>query len=235
MKSHEKLPSLDEVKEFNQMLRSGGQLSELQITEDMEKLQAAKLEALHMENEDLKAQLAAATQAPEDPLVGHSYTVLLQLIARPLGLPRQTVMGAKDAVDNIQKHISTKNAKIAALEQGVKSLQELVRELATVRQSDKDELQAKLEDAESEAARLEMMAMEGAEALARERENSTRIKRESDAVREENQKIRDRIGFEKDLAKRAQAEVRRLRNLIREFFAQDESFEVREALGKAVE
>ena len=103
------------------------------------------------------------------------------------------------------------------------------------RQTDKDELQAKLEDAESEVDRFLLMTLDGAEALVRERENSTRIKRESDAVREENQKIRDRIGFERDLTKRAQAEVRRLRNLIREFFAQDESFEVREALRKAVE
>ena len=101
--------------------------------------------------------------------------------------------------------------------------------------SELEATKAKLEDAESETARLELVAMEGAEALARERENSTRIKRESDAVREENQKILDRIGFERDLERRAQAEVARLRNLIREFFAQDESFEVREALRKAVE
>lgn len=194
MKAHEKLPTLEEIKEFNQMLRPNEPSSELKFMEDIEALQAAKLAKMATEIEAVKAQLEAATQSPTDPLIGHCYTVLLQLIAQAAwNIPRHTIAAAQKAVDSIQSHASTQASKIAALEQGVKSLQELVRELAEVRQSDKEEAQAKLEDAESEAARLELMAMEGAEALARERENSARIKRESDATREENQRLRMKI------------------------------------------
>lgn len=203
MKAHEKLPTLDEIKDYARTMRAKEQ---------------------------------AVARCPKDESIEHSFTKILSVLAAAvIHQTHKNVVAARDAVDNIKRHVAAKEMRIAALEQGVKSLQELVRELATVRQSDKDELQARLEAAESEVDRFLLMTLDGAEALVRERENSTRIKRESDAVREENQKIRDRIGFERDLTKRAQAEVRRLRNLIREFFAQDESFEVREALRKAVE
>lgn len=154
MKAHEKLPTLEEIKEFNQMLRSSVPSIDLQIAEDMEALQAVKLEKLHTELEATKA---------------------------------------------------------------------------------------KLEAAETEAARLELVAMEGAEALARERENSARIKRESDATREENQGLRVRLGYEKDLAKCTQQEVRRLRNLIQDWITADcegnnnDILEAEEALREAVE
>jgi len=193
-------PSLEEIKAHNAELREsvGTQIrhikKNLQFSKNAEALQSAKLAKLHTENEDLKAQLAAATQAPEDPPTVHACTVLLQLIARvAVGSPSRSVAAAKEAVDNIQRHVGAQAAKIVALEQGVKSLQELVRELAAVRQADKEELQAKLEAAETEVARLSDVALDGYHALEKERENSARIKRESDAVRDENQKLRTLI------------------------------------------
>lgn len=208
MKAHEKLPTLDEIKDYARTMRAKEQ---------------------------------AVARCPDDESIEHSYTKILSVLAAAaIHQPHKNVIAARDAVDNIKHHVATKEIRIAALEQGMESMKKLVRELAAVRQSDKDELQAKLEAAETEAARLELMAMEGAEALARERENSARIKRENDAVREENQGIRVRLGYEKDLAKCTQQEVRRLRNLIQDWITADcegnnnDILEAEEALREAV-
>lgn len=168
MKAHERLPTLDEIKDCARTMRAKEQ---------------------------------AVARCPEDESVEHSFTKIMGVLAAAaIHQTHKNVFAARDAVDNIKRHVAAKEMRITALEQGAKSLQELVRELAAIRQSDKEELQAKLEAAESEAARLELMAMEGDEALARERENSARIKLESDATREENQGLRMQIDAIKNIA-----------------------------------